>query len=59
MKAIVCSNYWGPEVFRLVEVTKPTCGKNELLIQVMEAFDGILTSVSYRRGAIIYASNAT
>ncbi|WP_154852688.1 NAD(P)-dependent alcohol dehydrogenase [Cyclobacterium xiamenense] len=35
MKAIVCSNYGGPEVLRLLEVAKPTCGKNELLIQVM------------------------
>nr|WP_162343284.1 hypothetical protein [Cyclobacterium salsum] len=30
-----------------------------LVKQVMEAFDGILTSVSYRRGELIHASNAT
>ena len=35
MKAIVCSNYGGPEVLQLKDVPKPICGKNELLIQVM------------------------
>lgn len=31
----------------------------ELVKQVMDTFAGILTSVSYRRGAIIHASNTT
>jgi NADPH:quinone reductase-like Zn-dependent oxidoreductase len=37
MKAIVCSEYGGPDVLRLVDVATPTPGDNEVLLRVRAA----------------------
>ncbi|HOV14934.1 MAG TPA: NAD(P)-dependent alcohol dehydrogenase, partial [Spirochaetota bacterium] len=49
MKAVMCKKYGGPEVTEIVEVEKPVCKNNDVLIKI-KSFTVTLPDCAFRKG---------